>query len=83
MTAGFNLDSPLVCEGIIGDGCGGGRIFYIEDSTLKAYDPLTKESIIILTDLVEAVSIRKTACIIFIEFKDENIEFDLSLMSKA
>lgn len=83
MTAGFNLDSPLVCEGIIGDGCGGGRIFYIDDFTLKAYDPLTKESITILTNIVEVISIKKTACIIFIECKNENIEFDLSLMSRV
>ena len=83
MMAGFKLNSPLTCEGIIGDGCGGGRIFYIDDSTLKAYDPFTKESITLLSDIIKAISIKKTACIIFIECKSENIEFDLSLMKKV
>jgi len=78
--AGFNLDSPLVCEGIIGDGCGGGRIFYIEDSTLKAYDPISEESIILLQDIVDALSIKKNACVISIECTNKNIAFDLSLM---
>ena len=81
--AGFNLDSPLVCEGIIGDGCGGGRIFYIEDSTLKTYDPVSKESIILLVDVIDAVRIKKNACVIFIECRDEDIKFDLSLMSRV
>ena len=83
MIHGFDLDSPLVCEGIVGDGCGGGRIFYIEDSTLKAYDPIAKESIIILSDIVDSVSIEKTACLILIECRDENMKFDLSLMSRV
>jgi len=83
MMAGFDLDSPLVCEGIIGDGCGGGRIFYIDDNIFKAYDPVTKESIMILSDIVDSISIKKIACIVFIECKDENIKFDLSLMNRV
>ncbi|HFB54221.1 MAG TPA: thiamine biosynthesis protein ThiF, partial [Sulfurimonas autotrophica] len=46
MIPGFSKDSPLVCEGIIGDGCGGGRFFAVEDETLFAYDPLTQERIV-------------------------------------
>ena len=83
MTAGFNLDSPLVCEGIIGDGCGGGRIFYIDDTILKAYDPVSKESIILLIDVVDAVRLKKSACVIFIECKDKDIRFNLSLMKEV
>lgn len=83
MMAGFDLDSPLVCEGIVGDGCGGGRIFYIEDSALKAYDPVAKESITILSDIVDSLSIKKSACVIFIKCKNKNIKFDLSLMSRV
>ena len=50
MIHGFDLNSPLVCEGIIGDGCGGGRIFYIKDNILNVYDPQTKETIIFMVD---------------------------------
>jgi len=77
---GFKLDleSPLVCEGIIGDGCGGGRIFFVEDATLKTYDPLTKESIILLKNIPNVETITKSKCIINILFKDKKIKFDLS-----
>jgi len=83
MMDGFDLDSALVCEGIIGDGCGGGRIFFVEDEKLFAYDPTTKESIELLGDLKDAVSIRKNACIISIELVKETIKFDLSTLSKV
>jgi len=78
----FDLDSPLVCEGIIGDGCGGGRIFMIEDNTLKAYDPQSKECIILLKDIYRPKLISKKACILFIECENEKFEFDLSIMSR-
>ena len=83
MTHGFNLDSPLVCEGIIGDGCGGGRLFMVEAQTLKAYDPITKEQFILLENVLDAVSISKSQCIISIECETLNIEFDLSSMTKT
>lgn len=82
MIAGFDLNSPLVCEGIIGDGCGGGRFFVVKDSVLKAYDPQSKESIVLLKDVSDAISISKKACIITIKCEGQIIEFDLSLMSK-
>ena len=78
MIHGFDMDSPLVCEGIIGDGCGGGRIFSIEENRLKAYDPQSQSSRILLEDIIKAKSISKKGCIITIVCEDETIEFDLS-----
>jgi len=76
------LESDLVCEGIIGDGCGGGRLFYIEDEKLLTYDPLSKEKTILLSFINLPKSISKKACVITIECEHEIIEFDLSKMSK-
>jgi len=78
MTHGFDLNSPLICEGIVGDGCGGGRFFIVEDEALKAYDPITKEYFILLNNIVNAVSISKSACILTIVGENETIKFDLS-----
>ena len=82
MRDGFDLDSPLVCEGIIGDSCGGGRIFFVKDSTLFAYDSITKESILLLESVIDAVKIFKKACHITIECRDETIVFDLSQLTR-
>ena len=76
----FEIDSNLVCEGIVGDGCGGGRLFFIKDETLIAYDPLSKTEMTLLRDVKGAKRISKKACIITIECEDEKIEFDLSKM---
>lgn len=81
MIHGFDLESPLVCEGIMGDGCGGGRIFFIEDETLYANDPVTRENIVLLQNIKGAKKISKSACIITVECEDENIRFNLSTMS--
>lgn len=78
----FDLSSPLVCEGIIGDGCGGGRIFFISDKKLKVYDAIVDEEMVLLEDIFNAIKIKKSGCIISIEFEDELIEFDLSSMGK-
>ena len=78
---GFDLKSSLVCEGIIGDGCGGGRLFIVENETLFAYDPMTKEKFILLEELSSVQSISKSACIISIVLKDENLAFDLSKLA--
>jgi len=83
MIHGFDLNNPLTCEGIVGDGCGGGRLFVIEDNMLKAYDPQTKESITLLEDIEHPKKISKSACIVSIECESEIIEFDLSLMKKV
>jgi hypothetical protein len=83
MIHGFDLNSPLVCEGIVGDGCGGGRIFFIEDETLYAHDPVSKDNRMLLQDIKKAKKISKSGCIVTIECEDEKIEFDLSRMSKT
>ena len=75
---GFDLDSPLVCEGIIGDGCGGGRLFYVEDEVLFTYDPITKERFPLLSGILNAKSISKDACIITIASKCDKTLFSLS-----
>ncbi len=82
MTHGFDLDNPLVCEGIIGDGCGGGRLFLVEDEILKAYDPQTQETFTLLEPVSNAKKISKNVCIITVECEKEDIKFDLSAMKK-
>lgn len=74
----FDLDSPLVCQGVIGDGCGGGRIFYIEKDTLFAYDPYAQMQILLLEDVQNAVSLEKKSCLLYIGLRDETFVFDLS-----
>ena len=83
MSHGFDLSSPLVCEGIIGDGCGGGRIFFVRGDTLFTYDPTTKTEQILLKDLPNANSVTKKVCEITIECEDEQIVFDLSLLRRV
>lgn len=78
MIDGFDLNDPLVCEGIVGDGCGGGRIFFIENETLYAHDPLSKENRELLKNIKKAKNISKSGCIITIECQEQKIEFDLS-----
>ena len=80
MSHGFKEE--LTCEGIIGDGCGGGRIFTIKDTALVAYDPQSKESITLLENIHMPRRVSKAACIITIECQEELIEFDLSSMSR-
>jgi len=75
---GFDLDSPLVCEGIIGDGCGGGRLFVVENKTLFAYDPMTQEKFTLVEELQSVQSISKSACLITLVLKGDNLIFDLS-----
>ena len=70
--------SKLSCYGIPGDGCGGGRTFYIENETLFVFDPVTKTSQSLLENIFDALSIEKKGCEIFITTKKEKIVFDLS-----
>ena len=79
-TNNLDTESPLVCEGIIGDGCGGGRIFIVEDTTLKAYDPQTQETMLLLDNIELPKKISKKTCVIYIECENKTIEFDLSSM---
>ena len=82
MNHGFDLDSPLICEGIIGDGCGGGRLFLVENEILKAYDPQTQTSTTLLKNILDAKKVTKNACVVTIECEKESIRFDLSAMKK-
>ena len=82
MITDFNIDSKLICEGIIGDGCGGGHLFFVKDEILFAYDLQTKETIKLLQDIKNAQSISKKACVISIKCKNNIIKFDLSSLSK-
>ena len=68
----------ISCIGIIGDGCGGGREFIVENGKLFAHDPQTNENITLLENIIDAKNISKKACIITIECTNETIEFDLS-----
>ncbi|MCF6340050.1 MAG: thiamine biosynthesis protein ThiF [Sulfurimonas sp.] len=76
----FDLNLPLVCEGIIGDGCGGGRIFFIKDGILKAYDPQSEKEVVLLEKIENVKLLSKKACTLFIECQNEKIEFDLPSM---
>ncbi len=75
--------SKISCIGIIGDGCGGGREFIIEDGILYALDPVTEEKITLLEGIDSPQSIEKKACIITIECKEEIIRFDLSSLKQV
>lgn len=68
----------LACEGVVGDGCGGGRWFYIEDEKLFAYDPITHKSLLLQNGIFGAKNISKKGCLITIECQNGTIEFDLS-----
>ena len=80
MMDGFDLNSPLVCEGIIGDGCGGGRIFYIQGEKLLVYDAMTQKSMVLLEGVDDAYSLKKEACIITIELRERVVTLDLSTL---
>jgi len=74
--------SKISCMGIIGDGCGGGREFIVEDEKLFAYDDLTSENIVLLESVKDAIGISKKACILTVTCREQIIEFDLSSMSQ-
>lgn len=76
MMGGFDVS----CEGIVGDGCGGGRVFGVKDETLYALDPITKQEIVLLKDIKNIKDISKKSCIITLTCKDETIKFDLSTL---
>ncbi len=81
------LNPNDMCIGIIGDGCGGGRIFIADTghNMIKVYDPQTAEVFIILKDINMPKSIKKKGCILSIETATikELIEFDLSSMTQT
>ena len=74
------FDATSWCEGIIGDGCGGGRIFFTCKDSLNTYDPFTKEKMTLLQDLQEPHNISKKGCILAFTCKETKMLFDLSKM---
>ena len=83
MMGGFNPKEHLWCEGIIGDGCGGGRIFFIDEGKLFAYEPNTQEQMLLDENIIDAQAIAKKGCHITIECKGEKIVFDLSSLKRV
>ena len=83
MVHGFNVNDELICEGKVGDGCGGRRWFFIEDETLKAYDPQSKEVMNLLAGIKDAKEVSKKGCIITIKCEKELVKFDLSSMGRT
>ncbi len=69
------------CEGIVGDGCGGGRIFFTTLDALKVFDPMTKEVFTLIDDLQTPKDISKKGCHLLFTCKDQKMTFDLSKMS--
>ena len=74
------VGSKISCMGIIGDGCGGGREFIVENEKLVAYDEQSGETILLLEDVKNALSISKKACVISVTCRDKVVLFDLSKM---
>ncbi len=75
-----------ICPGIIGDGCGGGRLFIADtfNNKVKAYFPDTHSIRTLLTDLNEPGGISKKGCELYIANTNahEIVVFDLSKMEK-
>ncbi len=76
-------NKKIFCIGIIGDGCGGGREFIVENEVLSAYDPYTKKTTVLLENIKNAKSITKHRCLLTIECEEELIEFDLSAFKQV
>ena len=68
------------CEGIIGDGCGGGRIFFTTQDTIKVFDPVSKEVSTLIQGLSSPKNIAKDGCNLFFNCKEKKMTFDLSQM---
>ena len=73
----------ISCIGIVGDGCGGGREFIVQDGVFFANDPQTNENIVLLKNIHMPKKISKSGCIITIECEEEIINFDLSALKKV
>jgi len=75
-------DFRVSCMGIVGDGCGGGREFIIENEILFAHDPQSGKNTTLLKNIKGALSISKKVCILYIECKSESFKYDLSKMMR-
>ena len=73
-----------VCAGIIGDGCGGGRLFIADtyNNKVKAYFPDDNSMMTLLEGLNEPGGIAKKGCELFIADTNAHriVVFDLSTM---
>ena len=73
-----------VCIGIIGDGCGGGRLFIADtfNNKIKAYFPDDRSMMTLLEGLNEPGGIAKKGCELYIANSNANeiVVFDLSKM---
>ena len=74
--------SKISCMGIVGDGCGGGREFIVQDGVLYAYDSITSEKIILLNNIKNPKKITKDGCLISIDCENEKVIFDLSTFKR-
>lgn len=74
------LGATSWCEGIIGDGCGGGRIFLTCSDCVKVYDPYTKEIFTLIENLHKPEDIAKKGCHLSFICKGEKRVFNLSTM---
>ena len=75
-------DAEDFCVGIYGDGCGGGRVFVLYKTCVKAYDLENDEEVLLLDNLVQAKTISKDGCILSIETAANKIRFNLSTMKE-
>lgn len=75
-----SLGATSWCEGIIGEGCGGGRFFFTCKDSIKAYDPYTKAVMTLIKDLDAPQNISKNGCRLYFTCKEKETVFDLSLM---
>jgi hypothetical protein len=75
------LGATSWCEGIIGDGCGGGRFFFTCKDSINAYDPFSKSVMLLIDGLDEPQNITKKGCQLFFTCKEKKKIFDFSLMS--
>lgn len=74
--------SKVSCIGIVGDGCGGGREFIIENDILFAHDPQSGKNTTLLKGIKGALNISKKACILSIICENESFKYDLSKMMR-
>lgn len=78
----LDKNNPLMCEGIIGDGCGGGRIFFIKKREVLAHDPIANEDITLFKIDEIPNKLTKKECVLYLEYDKFIIEFDLSTMQQ-
>lgn len=68
------------CYGVIGDGCGGGRLFYIKREQLFAFDTYAKSELLLKSGIKGAKKISKSGCLLFIETDKGVLEVDLQAL---